>query len=120
MNQKQELGRKGEFIVKNHYIKLGYKLLEEGWRNGRREVDLIFSKNQELVFVEVKSRNFSPLDFKAVPLSKNQVISLKKAILAYCHLHKISPEKASLDLVLVIFKQNNKGLVIKKYYNILG
>lgn len=120
MNQKQELGKKGEFIVKNHYLNLGYKFLEEGWRDGRREIDLIFSKNQKLVFIEVKSRNFNPLDFKAVPLSQKQVISLKKAILAYCRLNKISPEKISLDLVLVIFKQSNKGILIKKYYNILS
>lgn len=118
MNQKQELGKKGEFIVKNHYLNLGYELLEESWRSGRREVDLIFSKNQKLIFIEVKSRNFNPFDFKEVPLSKKQVIGLKQAILSYCFLNKVSPEKASLDLVLVTFKRTSKGVLIKKYHNI--
>lgn len=120
MNQKQELGKKGELITKNHYLSLDYKLLAENWRSGRGEIDLIFSKKEELIFVEVKSRNFNPLDSQAVPLTKRQVTTLKVAILAYCQFHKISLENSRLDLVLVIFKRNSKKIMIKKYYNILS
>jgi len=120
MNKKQELGKRGEFIAKNHYLNLGYKLLAENWRNGRNEIDLIFNKNKDLIFIEVKSRNFNVLDLNAIPLTKKQVINLKKAILAYCYLNKIHLENTQLDLILVIFKQNCKRAVIKKYYNILS
>lgn len=120
MNKKQELGKRGEFIAKNHYLNLGYKLLAENWRNDRSEIDLIFSKNKDLVFIEVKGRNFNILDFETIPLTNKQVINLKRAILAYCFLHKIPLENTRLDLVLVIFQQNSKKIVIKKYYNILS
>ena len=120
MYQKQELGKKGELIVKKHYLNLGYKLLEENWRSGRKELDLIFSKNEQLIFIEVKSRNFNPLDFGTVPLTEKQIISLKSAILDYCYFLKLSPEKSRLDLVLVIFHKKSKETVIKKYQNILN
>ena len=120
MNKNQELGKRGELIAKNHYFNLGYKLLAENWRHGRSEIDLIFNKNKDIVFIEVKSRNFNTFDFKTVPLTKKQVITLKTAILAYCYLHKISLENTRLDLILVVFKQKNKRIIIKKYYNILN
>lgn len=120
MNSKQALGKRGELLIEKSYLNLGYKLLARNWRSGRRELDLIFTKNGGLVFIEVKSRNFSPLDFEVIPLAKKQIISLKRAILDYCYLHKISTDRASLDLVLVIFKEGSREITIKKYHNILS
>ncbi|NJL96700.1 YraN family protein [Candidatus Gracilibacteria bacterium] len=58
------LGNKGESLTKDHYIKNGYKLVSSNFDyykkkgKGRQgEIDLIFTKNNILVIVEVKSRN---------------------------------------------------------------
>ncbi|MBN2854297.1 YraN family protein [Patescibacteria group bacterium] len=120
MNRRRELGKKGELMVEKYYLNLGYKLLERNWRSGKKELDLIFSKNKKIFFVEVKSRNFNYLDFKEVPLNKSQVKNLKEAILDYCYLKKINPERVYLDLFLIIFYQKNKKIVLKKYHNILN
>jgi len=120
MNKKQELGKKGELLVEKHYLNLGYKLLARNWHSGKKELDLIFSKNKKIFFVEVKSRNFNPLDFKEIPLNNHQVKNLKEAILDYCYLRKISLENVYLDLFLIIFYQKSKKLILRKYKNILN
>ena len=55
------LGQKGEDLVASHYQKLGYKLVERNYKTsfGKQtgEIDLIFSKDKDLVFVEVKTRS---------------------------------------------------------------
>lgn len=50
-------GKTGEQIAKNHLEKNGYEILEENWRTGRAEIDLIAYKNKTIIFIEVKTRS---------------------------------------------------------------
>jgi putative endonuclease len=54
------VGQRGEDLTAKHYEKLGYKLVDRNYAVpfGKQtgEIDLIFSKGKELVFVEVKTR----------------------------------------------------------------
>lgn len=53
-------GLAAEAIAQRHYEQAGYALLAQRWRGKAGEIDLIFSKNRETVFVEVKrARDFS-------------------------------------------------------------
>lgn len=48
-------GRLAEESVIRHYRLAGYKHLAKRWRGAGGEIDLIFSKNETVVFVEVKA-----------------------------------------------------------------
>ena len=53
-------GLAAESIAQRHYEQAGYTRLVQRWRGKAGEIDLIFSKNDETVFVEVKrARDFS-------------------------------------------------------------
>ncbi|MCG8473901.1 MAG: YraN family protein [Cytophagales bacterium] len=60
MIQKKEstktTGDRGERIALNYLKSKGFSLLEKQYRYGRKEIDLIVSKEQLLVFAEIKSR----------------------------------------------------------------
>jgi putative endonuclease len=49
------IGKKFENIAANYFEQQGYKILEQNWRSGHKEIDLIVQKDNLLVFVEVKS-----------------------------------------------------------------
>ena len=72
------LGRQGEDLTAQHYAKQGYKLVERNYifPYGKQvgEIDLIFEKNQELVFVEVKTRTSAKFGgpFEAVDFYKQR------------------------------------------------
>ncbi|NLA24066.1 MAG: YraN family protein [Bacteroidales bacterium] len=52
-----EIGRKGEKLAAEYLIQKGYSLLETNWRHRKGEIDLIMKFENNLVFVEVKTRS---------------------------------------------------------------
>ncbi len=56
MTPSAELGNKGEEIAVAYLIKEGYKILERNWLYGHKEVDIIAKQGEEIVIVEVKTR----------------------------------------------------------------
>ena len=56
MAQHLDLGRKGESLAKAHLEKAGYEILDENWRHGRAEIDLVAYKDKVIIFAEVKTR----------------------------------------------------------------
>lgn len=57
MNDKRKLeGKKGENIAYKYLLDRGWHILETNWRKGRFEIDIIASKDEFVVFFEVKYR----------------------------------------------------------------
>ncbi len=72
-----QTGSDGENLAASYLMDKGYTILHRNSRFGRVEVDLIAQTGNEIVFVEVKTRN-SPLELpeKAVNRSKQKNLSL--------------------------------------------
>jgi putative endonuclease len=51
-----EKGKAGEKQALEFLKQKGWKILEQNWRSGHREIDIIAESNGELVIVEVKVR----------------------------------------------------------------
>ena len=54
---KKELGNIGEEISTNYLEKCGYEVIERNYRCRQGEIDIIARDNDELVFIEVKTRS---------------------------------------------------------------
>lgn len=86
-----DLGRRGEDLVAAKFKQEGYKLLERNYifPRGKQsgELDLVFIKDREIVFVEVKTRSGSSYGspFEAVDLNKQR--KLVRTAKLYLHLH---------------------------------
>ena len=52
-----DLGNKGEALAKDFLLLKNYTILEENWRYGKAEIDLIAMYNEVLIFIEVKTRS---------------------------------------------------------------
>ena len=52
-----KFGKIGETMAARYLSEKGYKILEHNYRRGHLEIDIIALDNNELVIVEVKSRN---------------------------------------------------------------
>ena len=57
MAAKDVLGRRGEKLAADHLIASGFEIVDRNWRCSQGEIDIIATKNSELVFVEVKTRS---------------------------------------------------------------
>ena len=56
MNSHQQTGRLGERAAQRHLQALGYSILAVNVRIGRGEIDIVAEDNDEIVFVEVRTR----------------------------------------------------------------
>jgi len=56
---RQKTGKDGEQKALSYLIKKNYQIIETNLRHQKCEIDIIASKNKELVFIEVKTRTNS-------------------------------------------------------------
>jgi putative endonuclease len=56
LGKNKEIGNKGESIAIEYLLKAGYRILHTNFRRGKFEIDIIGTKDEILVFFEVKTR----------------------------------------------------------------
>jgi putative endonuclease len=56
MAQKDERGRAGEQRAADYLERLGYTVVDRNWRCDQGEVDIVATRDDDLVFIEVKTR----------------------------------------------------------------
>jgi len=96
-------GKQAEQIAKVFLLKRGFRVLGQNIRFHRLEIDLVITKGNTLVFVEVKSRS----DPQSVPLEESvswaQQRRLKKAAQAYLVSHPLEGgiDEVRFDCILI-------------------
>ena len=77
MNQRQAFGKSGEDLAVRYLKKKGYKVIQQNYTCPVGEIDIIASKDERLLFVEVKVRAPSPFGLDhLVPPSKQRKIGM--------------------------------------------
>lgn len=80
------LGAFGESVAAAHYRALGYQMEQANYRTRQGEVDLIVSKGEALVFVEVKTRGPGALAAPGeavTPQKQRRLIAAAQSYLAW-------------------------------------
>ncbi len=101
--QRQGLGRRGEELACGFLEQAGYLILARNYRTRGAELDIVARHHDELVFVEVKSRNNQAFGspFEAITRRKREKIAL--AAREYLVREKAGDLAARFDVVAVIF-----------------
>ena len=85
MSEHYELGKKGEQLAVDYLTKEGYKIEERNWRFQKAEIDIIASKQQTIISVEVKTRSSkdfgNPQDFVNSKKIKLMVVAMNEYVL---------------------------------------
>ena len=92
MADHNETGKKGESIALQYLLDKVYQILEQNWQNHHLEIDIIATKGNELVIVEVKCRTGTPLVEPFVAVNRNKQNMLIKAANAYIQRKNINME----------------------------
>jgi putative endonuclease len=82
---RQKLGRWGEKVAATYLEAHGLRIVEHNWRCARGEIDLVAQEDDELVFVEVKTRRGRTLGLPEealTPAKAQRLIMLGEAYLA--------------------------------------
>jgi putative endonuclease len=103
------VGRRGESIAARYLERLGYAIRERNFRCPHGEIDLVASKDQYLVFVEVKTRSEEtpfPPTLAITPAKRTQVRKLGNY---YCVGHPEIALQPRFDVITVVLRPRRGG-----------
>ena len=114
----ESLGAWGEWIALRYFRRKGWQLVARNWTTRTGEIDLIFYDNEELVFVEVKTRtntgSFIPEDnFNPGKLEKMESLALS-------FLDRFELENIPVRYDLAAVETENRGDYWIRHYEGLG
>ncbi len=98
-------GKLGEQIARELMERKGYHILETNWYSGKYELDLIACNDQEIVFVEVKTRTSGFLEDPFDAVSDRKIRRTVAAADHYIKKFDIDLE-ARFDIIGVIVESN--------------
>lgn len=109
-------GRIGEQAADQYLLLQGYDIIERNWRCRSGEIDLIASRAEELVFVEVRSRRrggrFGTAAESVDHRKQQKVRSTSEVYLRYHHKQE---SKVRYDLITVELDDNNRAVRLDHY-----
>jgi len=105
MTPPDELGKKGEEIAASYLIKNGYKILARNWFYDRKEIDIIAQQNDEIVIVEVKTREGDYFEEPWEAVSTRKIRNLVDVADAWLNQKKIDRE-TRFDVISIIFSDD--------------
>lgn len=87
MAERQQAGKRGEDRAAEYLEQEGYAVVARNYRYRRAEVDLIVSKANWLVFVEVKARTTEAFGYPESFVDARKAALLMQAAEAFIHTH---------------------------------
>lgn len=106
MGKHNETGRLGERLAADYLLHAGFQILHRNWRSAHREIDLISLENDELVFVEIKTRSGINYGFPEESVSLIKQAHLRAAAEDFLEQH---PEYtlARFDVISILLQGEN-------------
>jgi putative endonuclease len=102
MAAKDELGRRGEKLAADHLIASGFEIVERNWRCSQGEIDIVATKDSELVFVEVKTRSSLAFGHPLEAITVAKLARLRRLAAAWCEAPPGSHFAIRIDAIAIL------------------
>lgn len=108
-------GANGEEAASNFLKSRGYTITDRNWRHGRLELDIVCTKKDETIFVEVKTRSQGSLQRPDEALTPNKRRTLMRAAQHYISAANLWDRPCRFDLIAVV--RNNDAYHVEHIEN---
>ena len=108
MNKKYNVGRKGEKIATEYLRKQGYDILENNFRGVKGEIDIIAKEDDELVFIEVKTRSNNMYGLPREAIDKAKLMRIYQTSLSYIYSKHIENYSIRYDAIEIYLDKNQE------------
>tara|TARA_B100000795_G_scaffold226643_1_gene182731 strand:+ start:12159 stop:12518 length:360 start_codon:yes stop_codon:yes gene_type:complete len=109
MASHNDLGRLGEVLAVSYLLVNKYVILERNWRFQKAEIDIIAQKDNQIIIVEVKTRNSAFFGDPQTFVTSEKIKLLVKAANQYLILNEIFLE-ARFDILAIIKNKNTEQI----------
>lgn len=112
---RQGLGRTGERLAADALTRQGYRILEKNFRCRYGEIDLIAEQQEDLVFVEVKTRRGEAWGRPEEAVTVRKQRKIAQVALYYLDMHDCGERPWRVDVVAVQMSARGKLEEIRIY-----
>lgn len=102
MTKSGELGKKGEQIAVKYLKGEGYRIIVRNWYCDHREIDIIARKDDQIVIVEVKTRESDYFEEPWEAVSKTKIRNVVEAAEAWLIQEQVDLE-TRFDVISIVF-----------------
>ncbi|MDD4062221.1 MAG: YraN family protein [Candidatus Pacebacteria bacterium] len=117
MHNKQDVGIKGEDIACEYLQKNDFQILERNYKTEYVEIDIVASKDDELVFVEVRTKTSERFGSPEETIKKDKTRRLRRGALGYAQ-RKNYKGQYRIDLICIVLNNNGGVERITHYEDI--
>lgn len=109
--QVRRTGDFGERVAASHLEAKGYTVLERNWSVREGEIDIIATKDDAIVFVEVRTRRARAMVSAAESIDRRKAGRMLAAAMIYAQQHPDVPANQRIDAVVI--ELDAKGRVMR-------
>lgn len=115
-----ELGKWGEGIALDYLLEKGFRLLSKNYRTPDGEIDLVMKNDDELVFIEVKTRKNTEFSLPEESISEEKLDHLEASAGWFLEEYPEYEKNWRLDVVTVIGMPHGKNPQVDWFENVTG
>lgn len=115
MRQLKEIGKIGEKIATDFLIEKGYLILHTNFTSHWGEIDIIATKNNKIIFFEVKTRTGDTKGKPHEAINYTKLKHLMRAVTHYLLKNKYDDYKLSIDAISINLDEDDNPETIKHY-----
>ncbi len=117
-NRKIIIGKFGQKLAAEFLLKRGYKIINQNFYTRFGELDLVAQNEDQIVFVEVKTRSTQKFGLPEDALTKNKKEKMTSAALEFLEKNTINHDNYRFDLIAIEIDGKNKKAFIRQYKNV--
>jgi putative endonuclease len=109
--QRLQLGQKGERLAAQFLQEQGYMILQQNFRCQYGEIDIIASKENRLIFVEVKTRSTTRFGTPGEAVTSRKQQQVSRAALSYLSNNNSGNQDLRFDVIEVFLPERAKAQI---------
>ncbi|MDR1014238.1 MAG: YraN family protein [Coriobacteriales bacterium] len=109
--QRKQLGTTGEDLVCTYLESTGVEILERNWKCRSGEADVIAREQEDLVFIEVKTRTSESAGFPEDAVTRQKRRRYEKIAVEYLFTHDLPSARVRFDVMALLFSGNGKAFL---------
>ena len=110
MDERKDFGMEGEQLAADYLAGKGYMIIDRNWRSSHKEIDIVAREGNEIVVVEVKTRNAPMRELPEQAVNRQKQRFLISAANAYARCFHISMD-VRFDMVIVVFDRGSHEII---------
>lgn len=109
----KSLGAFGELQAALYLQKRGYKILQKNFRCPLGEIDLVVVKNNQISFIEVKTRSGCLYGYPYEAVGKIKLHQIEKTILYFLNKYPKMNKKIAVGVVSILISSGEKSFDVE-------